>query len=166
MWKNGYCTMWKINIKKWIKWPIGDVFSCYFMIFPATLFSFCQSGSHMVHFPHRCLSLLQVSVRSTQMDAILIINDIKIPPPSPSLSDYFSDIWSVTMQSKQYFNSFTLMRWPRLLIINIHIIYDLNSTTTKLMRKIITFHLILQMLPEPRHFDQVGVCEDLLVHAE
>ena len=37
---------------------------------------------------------------------------------------------------------------------------------TKLMRKIITFHQILPMLPEPINFDQVGVCEDLLVHAE
>ena len=38
------------NIKnnKLIKWPLGDVFSRYLVIFPATSLSVCQSGSQMV----------------------------------------------------------------------------------------------------------------------
>ena len=35
----------KVETDNLIKWPLGDVFSSYLVIFPATLSPFCQSGS-------------------------------------------------------------------------------------------------------------------------
>ena len=38
----------KINNNKLILWPLGDVFFSYLVIFPATLFGFCQNRSNTV----------------------------------------------------------------------------------------------------------------------
>ena len=45
IWQNRCQTLKTIKNNKLIKLPLGDVFFSYFVIFPATLLSFCQSES-------------------------------------------------------------------------------------------------------------------------
>ena len=47
IWHNKLPTMWTTKMIKLIKWPLGDVFSSDRVMFPSTLFPFCQSGSHI-----------------------------------------------------------------------------------------------------------------------
>ena len=65
--------MWKqIKNNILIQWPLGDVFSCCLMIFPATLSPFCQSGSHIGRLVVWGYSICLWVVRSHEMGYFFI----------------------------------------------------------------------------------------------